>query len=51
MKSGRRCRDSVRGQVADLALLHGVKLPDPFPPQIEELARTYFELYSPEVKA
>jgi hypothetical protein len=27
------------------------ELSDPFPPQIEELARAYFELYAPEVKA
>jgi hypothetical protein len=27
------------------------ELPDPLPPQIEELARRYFELYPPEVKA
>ncbi len=27
------------------------ELPDPFPPPIEELARAYFQLYSPEVKA
>lgn len=27
------------------------ELPDPMPPQIEELARAYFELYPPEVKA
>ena len=27
------------------------ELPDPLPPQIEELARAYFELYPPEVKA
>jgi hypothetical protein len=27
------------------------ELPDPLPPQIEELARAYFELYPPDVKA
>jgi hypothetical protein len=27
------------------------ELPDPFPPPIEELARSYFELYAPAVKA
>jgi hypothetical protein len=27
------------------------ELPDPFPPPIEELARRYFELHAPEVKA
>jgi hypothetical protein len=27
------------------------ELPDPFLPQIEELARAYFELHAPEVKA
>ena len=27
------------------------ELPDPFPPAIEELARAYFELFPPEVKA
>jgi hypothetical protein len=27
------------------------ELPGPFPPQIEELARRYFERYPPEVKA
>ena len=27
------------------------ELPDPLPPQIEELARAYFERFPPEVKA
>jgi hypothetical protein len=27
------------------------ELPDPFPPQIEELARAYFEWFPPDVKA
>jgi hypothetical protein len=34
------------------ALLHATgELPDPFPPQIDELARRYFEALLPEVKA
>jgi hypothetical protein len=39
------------------ALWHGAllaaagELSDPFPPQIEELARRYFERYPPDAKA
>jgi hypothetical protein len=36
--------------IAVAAQVAAGELPDPLPPQIEELARAYFDLYPPEVK-
>lgn len=45
---------NLRAPPADslgMLLVAAGELPDPFPPQIEELARAYLERFPPEVKA